>query len=128
MKAFKPQKAVPEKKNPFCITLLYLVNSSAVYFTLYKANHSVNSQIQRIQNVLCVRIYTKIAGLKISFKIQQYADIYLLLHYFTCFGRPSRPSSGVNKTVVAACGTDHTVCGASFFKRDQIRTPLFSHA
>jgi len=34
--------------------------------------------------------------------MQQYADIYLLLNYFTCFERPPRPSSGVHKTVVAA--------------------------
>jgi len=54
--------------------------------------------------------------------MQQYADIYLLLNYSTCFGRPSRPSSGVLKTVVAASGTDHTIWGASFLKRDQIRT------
>jgi len=54
--------------------------------------------------------------------MQQYAHIYLLLSYSTCFGRPSRPSSGVHKTVVAASGTDHTIWGASFFKRDQIRT------
>jgi len=49
-----------------------------------------------------------------------YSDIYLLLTYSTCFGRPSRPSSGVHTTVVAASGTDHTVWGASFLKRDQI--------
>jgi len=48
--------------------------------------------------------------------VQQYADIYLLLNYCTCFGRPSRPSSGVHKTVVAASGTGHTIWGASFFK------------
>jgi len=54
--------------------------------------------------------------------MQQYADIYLLLNYSTCFGRPSRPSSGVHKTVVAASGTDHTMWGLSFLKRDQIRT------
>ena len=60
--------------------------------------------------------------LKKSNKMQQYADIYLLLNYSTCFGRPSRPSSGVHKTVVAASGTDHTIWGASFLKRDQIRT------
>jgi len=52
--------------------------------------------------------------------MQQYADIYLLLNNSTCFGRPSRPSSGVHKTVVAASGTDHTVWGASFLKRVQI--------
>ena len=49
--------------------------------------------------------------------MQQCEDIYLLLNYCTCFGRPSRPSSGVHKTVVAASGTDHTVWGASFLKR-----------
>ena len=56
--------------------------------------------------------------------MQQYADIYLLLSHSTCFGRPSRPSSGVHKTVVAASGTDHTIWGASFFKCDQINTDL----
>ena len=53
--------------------------------------------------------------LKKSNKIQQYPDICLLLNYCTCFGRPSRPSSGVHKTVVAASGTDRTVWGASLF-------------
>ena len=56
--------------------------------------------------------------------MQLYADIYLLLNYSTCFGRPSHPSSGVHKTVVATSGTDHTIWGASFFIRDQIRTGL----
>jgi len=59
---------------------------------------------------ICIR-------LKKSNKMQQYADIYLLLNYSTCFGRPSRPSSGAHKTVVAASGTDHTIWGTSFFKR-----------
>ena len=58
--------------------------------------------------------------------MQQYADIYLLLNYSTCFGRPSRPLSGVHKTVVAAPGTDHTVWGASkhFWQRRHIGTLL----
>ena len=56
--------------------------------------------------------------------MQQYADIYLLLNYSTCFGLPSRPSSGVHKTVVATSGTDHTIWEASFFKRDQIWSRL----
>ena len=63
-------------------------------------------------------------GLKKSNKTQQYADNYLLLNYSTCFGPPSHPSSGVHKTVVAASGTDHAIWGASFLKRDQIRTDL----
>jgi len=45
--------------------------------------------------------------------MQLYADIYLLLNYSTCFGRPSHPSSGVHKTVVAASGTDHTIWEAT---------------
>jgi hypothetical protein len=36
------------------------------------------------------------------------ADIYILLNYSKCFGRPLCPSSGVHKNVVAASGTDHT--------------------
>ena len=47
--------------------------------------------------------------LKKSNEMQQCVDIYLLLNYCTCFGRPSCPSSGVHKSVVAASGTDHTV-------------------
>ena len=54
--------------------------------------------------------------------MQLYADIYLLLNYCTCFGRLSCPSSGVHVTVVADCGTDHTILGASFLKSDQIMT------
>jgi hypothetical protein len=59
--------------------------------------------------------------LKKSKEMQKYADIYLLLNYSTCFGRPSRPSSGVHKTFVAASGADRSIWGASFFKRDQKR-------
>ena len=39
-----------------------------------------------------------------SNKMQQYAGIYLLQNYSTCFGCPSHPSSGVRKTVTAASG------------------------
>ena len=49
--------------------------------------------------------------------MQQYPHIYLLLNYSTYFGRPSRPSSGVHKTVVTTSGTDHTIWGPSFLKR-----------
>ena len=40
--------------------------------------------------------------------MQQNADIYLLHVYSTCFGRPSRPSSGVRKTLTAASATGHS--------------------
>jgi len=52
--------------------------------------------------------------------MQQYADIYLLLNYSKCFERPSRPSSGVHRTVVTASGPDRTICGASFLKRGHV--------
>ena len=44
-----------------------------------------------------------------SNKMQQYAGIYLLQNYSTCFGCPLHPSSGVHKTVTAASGTGHIV-------------------
>jgi len=63
--------------------------------------------------------------LKKAIEMQHFAYIYLLLNYCTCFGRPSSTSSGVHKTVVvAACCTDHTLWGASFLRRDQIRTDV----
>ena len=55
--------------------------------------------------VLVSKSEEKRSRLKKSNKMQQYADIYLLVNYSTCFGRPSRPSSGVHKTVVADYGT-----------------------
>jgi len=58
-----------------------------------------------------------------SNEMQQYADIYLLLNYSTCFGRPSRPSSGVHKTLVAVSGTDHTIWGTGFLKREEAYSP-----
>ena len=52
-----------------------------------------------------------------SNKMQQYADIYLLQVYSTCFGRPSRPSSGVSKTVTAASGTGYSKGAMTFLQR-----------
>jgi len=49
-----------------------------------------------------------------SNKMQQYADIYLLLNHSTCFGCQSQPSSGVHKTVIAASDKDHTIWEARF--------------
>ena len=42
-----------------------------------------------------------------SNKLQQYAGIYLLHNYSTCFGCRSHPSSGAHKTVTTASGTGH---------------------
>ena len=66
-----------------------------------------------LQFYICGSVHHN-SRLKKSNKMQQYADIYLLLNYSTCFGRPSRPSSGVHKTVDVASGTVHTIWRASF--------------
>jgi hypothetical protein len=56
-----------------------------------------------------------------SNKMQQYAGIYLLQVYSTCFGRPWRPSSGAQKTVTAASGTGHSNGATAFLQRGLIR-------
>jgi len=53
--------------------------------------------------------------------MQQYAGIYLFQNYFTYFGCPSHPSSGVHKTVTAASGTGHSIWAKIFLQRDLIR-------
>ena len=57
-----------------------------------------------------------------SKEIQQYAGIYLLQNYSTCFGFLSHPSSGVHQTVTAASGTGHSVRATNFCQRTLIRT------
>ena len=55
--------------------------------------------------------------------MQQYAGVYLLQNYSTCFGYLSHPSSGVHQSVNAASGTGHSVTATTFRQRDQIRAP-----
>ena len=45
-----------------------------------------------------------------SNELQQYAGVYLLQSYSTCFGCLSHPSSGLHQTVTAASGTGHITC------------------
>jgi hypothetical protein len=49
--------------------------------------------------------------------MQYYAGIYLLQNHSTCFGYPSHPSSGVNKTVTAACVTGNIIWVTAFPQR-----------
>ena len=54
--------------------------------------------------------------------IQQYAGVYLLQNYSTCFGCLSHPSSEVHQIVTAATGTGHSNnIATTFFKRGLIR-------
>jgi len=54
-------------------------------------------------------VHTYIYILIRSNKMQQYAGIYLLQNYSTCFGFSSHPSLWVHQTVNAASGTGHTI-------------------
>ena len=49
--------------------------------------------------------------------MQQYAGVYLLQNYSTCFGCLSHPSSVVHQTVTAASGTGHSVRATTFCQR-----------
>ena len=49
-----------------------------------------------------------------SNEIRQYAVVYLLQNYSTCFGCLSHPSSGVHKTVTAASGTGRSIRATTF--------------
>jgi hypothetical protein len=49
--------------------------------------------------------------------MQQYAGVYLLQNYSTCFGCQSHSSSGVHQTVTAVFGTGHSVRTTIFHQR-----------
>jgi hypothetical protein len=53
--------------------------------------------------------------------MQEYAGIYLLQNYSTCFWCPSYPSLGVHKTVTAASGTGHSIRATTVLQRGLIR-------
>ena len=52
--------------------------------------------------------------------MQQYAGVYLLQNYSTCFGCLSQPSSGVYQTVTAASDAGHSVRATIFRQRGLI--------
>ena len=66
-----------------------------------------DGQMQRRDEAILIR----------SNKMQQYAGVYLLQNYSTCFGCLSHPSSGVHQTVTAASGTGHSVRATTFRQR-----------
>ena len=53
-----------------------------------------------------------------SNEMQQYAGIYLLQNYCTCFGCLSHPSSEIHQIVTAASGTGHSVSATTFRQRN----------
>ena len=57
-----------------------------------------------------------------SNEMQQYAGVYLLQNYSTCFGCLSHPSSGVSQNVTADSGTGHSVKATTFRQGGLIRT------
>ena len=52
--------------------------------------------------------------------MQQYAGVYLLQNYSTCFRWLSHPSSGVHQTVTTASGTGYSVRATTFRQRGLI--------
>ena len=52
-----------------------------------------------------------------SNEMQQYAGVYLLQNYATCFGCLTHQSSGLHQTVTAASGTGHTIWATTFLQR-----------
>ena len=56
-----------------------------------------------------------------SNEMQQYAGIYLLKNYSTCFGCLSHPSSGIYQNVHAASDTGESVRATTFRHRGLIR-------
>ena len=58
-----------------------------------------------------------------SNEMQQYADVYLLQNYSTCFGCPSHPSSVVHQTAIAASGTGHSNNIATTFRQRGLIRP-----
>ena len=59
-----------------------------------------------------------------SNEMEQYAGVYLLQNYSTCFGCLSHPSSGVHQTVTADSGTDHSVRATTFRWRKVVALTL----
>ena len=53
--------------------------------------------------------------------MQQYACIYLLQSYFTCFGCLSHPSSGVHQTVTSPSSTGRSFRATTFRQRGLIK-------
>ena len=70
-------------------------------FTNKNREHSMN----------CILIHVSSNGM------QQYAGVYLLQNYPTCFRCLSHPSSGIHKNVTAASGTGHSVRATTFRQR-----------
>ena len=60
-----------------------------------------------------------------SNEMQQYAGVYLLQNYSTCFGCSSHSSSGVHQTVTAASGTGHSVTATTFRWRKIVALTLW---
>ena len=70
--------------------------------------------------IVIIRLHAYMSIFIRSNYIQQYAGIYLLQNYSTCFGCPSHPSSWVHKTVTAASGTGHCNSTTTFLQRGLI--------
>ena len=101
--------SIIDKSEQKCCT--YLLNDTicTVQTILRTDNFYIHGSVHR-NSILRVR----------SNKMQQYAGVYLLQNYSTCFGCQSHPSSGLHKTLTAASGTDHSIWTTTFLQHGLI--------
>jgi hypothetical protein len=82
------------------LRVLNVTDSVRLHCSLY---HSILHH-NKVEEIILIR----------SNEMQQYAGLYLLQNYSTCFGFLSHPSSGIHQTVTAASGTGHSVRSSSY--------------
>ena len=109
---------------------MYPMHRRLSYFIVYEGVlisadistlHILQSCMRRLTWIFIFTVPCIVTPLITPNEMQQYAGVYLLQNYSTCFGRLSHPSSGVHQTVTAASGTAHIVRSTTFRQRGLIR-------
>ena len=98
------------------VTRLLLYKPTENLVILWTGSRVLKRQIPKQRKTANSIKYLKFVLIR-SNKMQQYADIYVLQNHSACFGYPSHPSSGVQKTVTAAYGTGHSIWATTFLHR-----------
>ena len=79
--------------------------------TLNELKTSITAYVRNISQAFYIYGSVHLDSILIRSKeMQNYAGIYLLQNYSTCFGYLLHQSSGVHQNVTAASGTGHITC------------------
>ena len=122
-----PRKAVPGLPERivriYCVMPIYLKKEATVsYKTLVPNWYLISMNMEAASYCEMLVTISTIYYISIrSNEMQQYAGVYLLQNYSTCFGCPSHPSPGVHQIVTAASGTGHSIWATTFGQRGLIR-------